>query len=137
MSLAHLCVCICILRAHTHIHTHTHELPILEHCSTSFKTVNKAEMPGNHIQMPGETCLLPEEMPAAAATIQEGTCCIVYNPPALTLHCQCSPRRASQEFSISLSVTLSNKCSCIRNRHEDKVPLSAHDSAHPAQLSQP
>ena len=52
-------------------------------------------------------------------------CCIVYNPPALTLHCQCSPRRAPQEFSISLSlsVTLSNKCSCIRKRHEDKVPL--------------
>ena len=76
LSLAHLCVCICILRTHTHIHTHTHELPILEHCSTSFKTVNKAEMPENHVQMPGETCLLPEEMPAAAATIQEGTCFI-------------------------------------------------------------
>ena len=32
-------------------------------------------------------------------------CCIVYSPPALTLHCQCSTRRAPQEFSISLSQT--------------------------------
>jgi hypothetical protein len=31
-------------------------------------------MPENHVQMPGETCVLPREMPAAAATIQEGIC---------------------------------------------------------------
>ena len=44
-------------------------LPILEHCSTSFLPiletvrVHKAEMPENHVQVPGETCLLPGEMP--------------------------------------------------------------------------
>ena len=88
-------------------------------------------MPDSHVPMPGETYLLPEEMPAAAATIQEGICflnmcvvlCLIYQRSHYIV--SVAPRRAPQEFSISLSlyVTLSNKCSCIKSRHEDKVPL--------------
>ena len=90
----------------TYTHTHTHALPILEHCNTSFQTVNKAEMPDSHVPMPGETYLLPEEMPAAAATIQEGICyCIMSNPPTLTLHWQCSsPQGPTRVFRLYLSL---------------------------------
>ena len=58
-------------------------------------------------------------------------CCIEYSPPAITLQCQCSPRRAPHEFSISISLcmTLSNKCSCIRSRHEDKIPVCFYKGA--------
>ena len=58
-------------------------------------------------------------------------CCIEYSPPAITLQCQCSPRRAPHDFSISMSLcmTLSNKCSCIRSRHEDKVPVFFYKGA--------
>ena len=63
-------------------------------------------MPDSHVPMPGETYLLPEEMPAAAATIQEGICyCIMSNPPTLTLHWQCSsPQGPTRVFRLYLSL---------------------------------
>ena len=48
-------------------------------------------------------------------------CCIEFHPPAITIQCQCTPP--------SLYMTLSNKCSCIRSRHEDKVPVCFYKGA--------
>ena len=82
-------------------------------------------MPENHVQMPVETCLLPEEMPAAAATIREGICFLNMCAVLCLIHQRShyivgvAPRRTPQELYISLSLLMT-----LSNKHEDKVPLS-------------
>ena len=97
---------VCILRTHTY--THTHELPMLEQ--------------GKNAR---QSC--PD---AWSNVIQEGTCfinmCVVLN----IIH-----QRSQYNVSVApagpheIFMTLSNKCSCIRSRHEDKVPVFFYKGA--------